>query len=192
MIFLQKTVGATLSTTVTTATHVEVFPQASVTVKVTLFAPTSEQLKVNLLAVNVIVLQPSLLPPSIIEGVIVTVPWAFNSTVIDLQTAIGFVLSTTLIIWAAVVILPDASFAVQVLVIEYEPAQLPWVLTSTKVKVTLPHKSLAVAWVNTGIAGQSMVLSAGKAAITGGVVSITLMVIVAVSQLPEPSISHTL
>src|SRR5688572_31611796 len=56
----------------------------------------------------------------------------------------GALLSTTLMIWLAVLLLPHASVAVQVRVTLYEPAQAPSVFTSAKVSVkTLPHSSLA-------------------------------------------------
>ena len=54
----------------------------------------------------------------------------------------------------------------------YEPAQAPLVLTSAKVSVkALPQASVAVATANTGVAGQEIVLGAGRAAITGAVLS---------------------
>jgi hypothetical protein len=62
------------------------------------------------------------------------------------------------------------SVAVQVLVTEYEPAHEPLVVTSAEVNVKAePQASVAVATANTGVAGQSIVEFAGKAAITGAV-----------------------
>ena len=67
---------------------------------------------------------------------------------------LGAVLSTTLMVWLAVLLLPQASLAVQVRVMLYEPAQAPSVFTSAKVRVkVLPHSSLAVATAKTGVAG---------------------------------------
>ena len=67
---------------------------------------------------------------------------------------------------------PHPSVAVQVLVTLYDPAHAPFVVTSTEVKVNeLPHASLAVATAKTGVAGQLIVVVAGKAAITGAVKS---------------------
>ena len=72
----------------------------------------------------------------------------------------------------AVEAFPQASVAVQVLVTEYEPAQAPLVVTSSKVNVNaLPQASVAVACANCGVAGQEIVDVAGKAAITGATVS---------------------
>ena len=72
----------------------------------------------------------------------------------------------------AVDVLPQASVAVHVLVTLYDPAQAPAVVTSLDVSVkALPHASVAVATANTGVAGQSIVVAAGNAAITGAVTS---------------------
>jgi hypothetical protein len=53
----------------------------------------------------------------------------------------------------------------------------------------LPQSSVAVATANTGAAGQSIVLAAGKAAITGAVMSWTLIVWVAVEMLLQASVA---
>ena len=67
---------------------------------------------------------------------------------------------------------PQASVAVQVRVTLYEPAQAPGVVTSEEVKVkALPQASTAEATANSGVAGQLIVEVAGKAAITGAVIS---------------------
>src|SRR6185369_14854378 len=102
----------------------------------------------------------------------------------------GAVVSTTLMVWLAVLLLLQASVAVQVRVTLYEPAQAPSVLTSAKVRVkALPHSSVAVATAKTGVAGQLMVLGAGRAAITGAVLSTTLMVWLAVLLLLQASVA---
>ena len=67
---------------------------------------------------------------------------------------------------------PQASVAVQVRVTLYEPAQAPGVVTSEEVKVkALPQASTAVATANSGVAGQLMVVAAGREAIIGAVIS---------------------
>ena len=53
----------------------------------------------------------------------------------------------------------------------------------------LPQASVAVAAANTGVAGQSIVLGAGKVAITGAVMSCTLIVWLAVEMLPQASVA---
>ena len=77
-----------------------------------------------------------------------------------------------MIVCDAVDVFPQASLAVQVRVTLYDPAQSPSVLTSSKLSVNvLPHSSVAVAVANTGAEGQSIVVGAGRAAITGAVIS---------------------
>ena len=77
-------------------------------------------------------------------------------------------------VWLEVEVLLQASVAVQVRVTLYDPAQLPFVVTSAKVSVNaLPHSSSAVAGVKFGVDGQFIVVGAGKAAITGAVISCT-------------------
>jgi hypothetical protein len=52
-----------------------------------------------------------------------------------------------------------------------------------------PQASVAVATANTGVAGQSIVEFVGKAAITGAVLSCTLIVCEAVDELPHESVA---
>jgi flagellar biogenesis protein FliO len=90
----------------------------------------------------------------------------------------------------AVEVLPQASVAVQMRVVLYDPAQSPLVVTSAKVSVNaLPHSTSAVATANTGTAGQFMVVGAGRDAITGAVTSCTVMVCDAVEILPQASVA---
>src|SRR5438034_73087 len=99
----------------------------------------------------------------------------------------GAVMSRTLMVWLAVLLLPQASVAVQVRTCT--TGQLP-LLVSTKVNVGLASQvSVAVAVAKLGVAGQSIVLAAGKAAITGAVMSRTLMVWLAVLLLPQASVA---
>ena len=102
----------------------------------------------------------------------------------------GAVISCTWMVCVAVEVLPQASVAVQVLVVLYDPAHDPGVVTSLEVRVNaLPQASTAVAMANTGVDGQSRVVAAGKAAITGAVISCTWMVCVAVEVLPQASVA---
>src|SRR5436309_13757674 len=83
-------------------------------------------------------------------------------------------MSRTLMVWLAVLLLPQASVAVQVRTCT--TGQLP-LLVSTKVNVGVASQvSVAVAVAKLGAAGQSIVLAAGKAAITGAVMSRTLKI----------------
>ncbi len=84
----------------------------------------------------------------------------------------GAVISCTLIVCDAVDEFPQPSIAVHVLLTEYDPAHAPGVVTSAEVNVyALPQLSVAVATANTGVAGQLIVVGAGKVAITGAVIS---------------------
>jgi hypothetical protein len=74
----QEITGARLSSTVTIALAVDTLPLLSVTVNTTVFAPTSEQLNVDLLIVIELIAQLSKLPLLIEEGVMETSPLLFN------------------------------------------------------------------------------------------------------------------
>ena len=102
----------------------------------------------------------------------------------------GAVMSCTLIVCACVEELPHKSVAVHVLVTLYDPAHAPLVVTSVNVKLNaLPQASDAVAVANTGVAGQLIVDGAGKGAITGAVISWTVIVCDWVDALPHPSVA---
>ena len=83
--------------------------------------------------------------------------------------------------------LPQASVAVQVRVTEYEPGHEPGVVASLKAKVAAPHASDAVGVVNSGTAGQLIVVRPGNVEITGAVTSRTVIVCEAVTELLQPS-----
>ena len=90
----------------------------------------------------------------------------------------------------AVETFPQESVAVQVRVTEYEPAHCPGVVTSAEVNVKVElQASVAVATANTGVAGQEIVVGAGNCAITGAVVSVTVMVCEAVETFPQESVA---
>src|SRR2546426_22408 len=96
--------------------------------------------------------------------------------------------STTLMVWLAVELLPQWSVAVQVRVTEWACGQFPVVVASANVRVGLGSQaSVAVGVVNTGAAGHSTMVLAGSAEMVGGRVSTTLMVWLAVARLPQRS-----
>ena len=78
----QVAVGATLSSTVTVAVQVELFPFTSVTVKVTVLAPISAQVKDAGETLNEVIPQLSVEPLSISDAVIITFPVASSCKVI--------------------------------------------------------------------------------------------------------------
>ena len=75
---LQVTVGATLSSIVTTATHDELFPAASSTVSVTLFGPTLGQVKAETSIEVAVTAQLSVDALSTSAATIVALPEASN------------------------------------------------------------------------------------------------------------------
>lgn len=114
----QVITGGVTSFTVTTEVQVELFPLASVTVKVTVFvAPTLLQSKVVLFRDKVTGEQLSEDPLSTIEGVIVTLPLASRLTDIGLQLAVGGVWSTILSVKLVWLTFPQASVACIIIVL---------------------------------------------------------------------------
>jgi len=101
----------------------------------------------------------------------------------------GGVVSSTLMVCDAVAVLPQPSSAVHVLVILNSFGQEPLVVTSVKLNIGVPQLSVAVGVVHEGATEHSIVVGAGKPEMTGGVVSSTLMVCVAVAILPHPSLA---
>jgi hypothetical protein len=116
VMFWQIAVGSTLSWTVTVARHVETFPFTSVTVSVTVFAPTLEQLNVFGETDNEAIPQLSVEPPSTSIASIDVFPLASNWTVIFWQTAVGAMLSTTVTVDVQVETFPFTSVTVSVTV----------------------------------------------------------------------------
>src|SRR5436309_8818831 len=100
----------------------------------------------------------------------------------------GAAVSVTFTVWLAVLVLPQASFAVHVRVTEYLPAQLPGVVASADVRLGLGSQaSVAVGVAKLGLAGHWMVLGSGSAEIAGAAVSVTFTVWLAVLLLPQAS-----
>ena len=85
--------------------------------------------------------------------------------------------------------LPQPSSAVQVLVIVYSLGQEPFVVTSAEVNVGVPQLSVTVGVVQDGVPEHSILEGPGNPERTGGIVSSTLMVCVAVAVLPQSSVA---
>src|SRR5260221_12334794 len=93
-------------------------------------------------------------------------------------------------IWLAVLVLPQASVAVQVRVRVDWPAQEPGVVPSANVRWGFASQaSLTEAVAKLGVAGHSIVLGEGSAANTGGVRSTTVMAWLAVLALPHAAVA---
>jgi len=103
-----------LSTTVTVEVAVLLFPFTSVTVRVTVFAPKSAQLKVDGLTLVLAMPQASLEPVETFEATMLALPAASRLTVIFCATAVGLMVSITVIVALAELMFPLASVAVKV------------------------------------------------------------------------------
>ena len=112
--FWHIAVGAIVSAIVTTAIQLEVLPFTSVTVKVTLLGPTSEQLNTAGEELNPAIPQLSLDPPSISPAKTIAVPVPSRYAVIFWQTAVGAIVSEIVTIEIHVAIFPDPSVTVNV------------------------------------------------------------------------------
>ena len=85
--FWHTAVGATLSSTITVEVQVELFPLTSVTVSVTVFGPTSAQVKLFGLTDILAIPQLSVLPASIRAGSKVAWPFASNCKTTEVEVA---------------------------------------------------------------------------------------------------------
>ena len=83
VMFWHITSGAIVSSTVTIATQLEIFPAASTTLNVTLFGPMLSHVKVSTSIVISGVSQSTTVPPLISEGVILAIPMASNAMVMS-------------------------------------------------------------------------------------------------------------
>ena len=108
-------IGFTLSTTVTTCVAVDVFPDPSVTVQVTVVLPNGK-------ATGALFDTDAMLQLSFVIGFPKTTPVAVQAVFVETVNAIGativgFVLSTTVTTWVAVAVRPAPSVTVQVTVV---------------------------------------------------------------------------
>src|SRR5262245_36929327 len=135
---------------------------------------------------TVVVLQPSETVGT--PGTLVGAGVGHSSVTFEGATIVGAVVSRTVINCVPVVVLPQASVALQIREISFAPPQL--LLTeSLKVTVTLPQPSCAVAvpvFRTFVLAGHSKVKFAGSVNV-GGVESRTVIVWIALVTLPHRS-----
>ena len=114
----QLTVGGVMSFTVTVELQLDVLPDASVTVIVTVLGPTLEQSKLVFDNANSTGEQLSKLPLSIFDGNSVAVPLGARFSVNGLQAAVGAVWSTRFSRKLVLSILPQISVAVMTMVLK--------------------------------------------------------------------------
>ncbi len=179
--------GGVVSSTLIVWEAVAVFPQPSLAVQVRVILNSfgHEPLVVTSTNVRVGVEQLSVAIGVVHEGAtehsIVVGPGSGDIT--------GGMVSSTLIVWVAVEVLPHSSVAVQVRVILYSFGQLPLVVTSAEVNIGVPQLSVTVGVVHVGVPEHSIVVGPGSAEITGGVESTTLMTCSAVVVFPHSSVA---
>ncbi len=177
--------GGTVSSTLMVCVAVAVLPQPSsaVQVRVILYSEVQVPLVVLSAKVKTGVPQLSVAVGVVHEGVpehsIIEGPGNPEIT--------GGIVSSILIIWEAVAVFPQSSVAVQVLVMLYSFGHVPFVVTSAKLNTGTPQLSVAVGVVQDGVPEHSIAEGPGSPEITGGMVSSTLIVCVAVAVFPHPS-----
>ena len=178
-------IGGTVSSTLIVCVATVTLPQRSVAVQVLVILNSfgHEPLVVTSANVNVGTPQLSVAVGVAKDGV------AEHSIVVGAgkPEMTGGVVSSTLMVWVAVVVLPHRSVAVQVRVMLYSFGQEPLVVTSAELNMGVPQLSVAVGVVHDGVAEHSIVVGAGNPEMTGGVVSSTLIVCEAVAVFPQPS-----
>ena len=141
--------GGVVSSTLNTWEALATFPHASVAVHVLVIVYSLGQLPGTVTSAKVNVGVPQL---SVAVGVTqVGVPEHSIDAGPGNAEITGGVVSTTLNTWDAFVTFPHASVAVHVLVMVYEPGQLPGTVTSANVKVGVPQLSVAVGVVHDGV-----------------------------------------
>ena len=115
--FCVITVGKILSWTVTVAVPVFTLPLTSVTVKVTVFAPTFADVNVDGFTTIVAILQLSVDPLLTCAAVTLAVPDAFNCTITGCVITVGKMLSCTVTMAVPVLTFPFTSVTVKVTVL---------------------------------------------------------------------------
>src|SRR5213083_3431009 len=190
-------VGALVSLSVMVWVWLALLPQASVTVQVRVITLTTWLEQAPLVALSLCVTVP-LLQVSVPVGAPVAAGLVSpgHSTVASAGkfTKLGALVSLSVIVWAWLALLPQASVTVQVRVITLTTwlEQAPLVALSLCVTVPLLHVSVPVgAPVAAGLVspGHSTVASAGKFTKLGALVSLSVMVWARLALLPQASVT---
>ena len=129
-----------VSTTVTIAVAVEIFPLISVTVRATVLAPVSLHVNAVLSKTVLITLQLSVGFFAISISFIVAFPDASKYTVILLATTYGLMVSKTVTVEVPVEKLPLKSVTVNVTI--FAPVSTHPKVVISRTKLAIPHKSL--------------------------------------------------
>jgi len=182
-------VGGVISRTTMVPLQVDVFPQSSVAVQVlvTLYVPAHEPCVVA--SVNEIVTETSQASVAV-GGANTGTAGQSIGVVCATQVMVGGVISCTTIVPLQVAVFPQSSVAVHVRVTLYVPTQVPCVVISLKVTVTVGSQaSVAMGGVNTGTAGQLTGVVCATHVMVGGVTSLTTIVPEHVAVLPQSSVA---
>jgi hypothetical protein len=182
-------VGEVTSCTTMVPLQVAVFPQSSVAVHVLVTLKLAGQVPGVVTSVNVKATLGSHASVAV-GGVNTGVAGQLIGEVCTTQVIVGGVTSCTTMVPLQVAVLPQSSVAVHVLVTLKLAEQVPGVVTSENVMLTLgSHASVAVGGVNTGVAGQLMGEVCATQVIVGGVTSWTTIVPLQVAVLPQSSVA---
>jgi hypothetical protein len=168
--------------------HVELLPQPSVAVHVTVVFPTQNCEGASFVIVTPLQSSLAVAVPRFIETQQAPLPFAVTAAG---QWMVGGVMSLTLIVCTQLDELPQLSVAVHVRLITRLPAQLPFATASMCVMLATPlQSSVAVALpVCPGSVGaeQSTITFAGHV-ITGACVSLTWIICTQLDELPQVSV----
>src|SRR5258706_349365 len=186
--FGQVIVGAVLSVTEIVLLQVEELPQSSVAVQVRVTENSCGQLPGVVASANVGTTLGSHKSEAVAEPKLGVLGHSMLAAGLG-QVIVGAVLSVTEIVLLQVEELPQSSVAVQVRVTENSCGQLPGVVASANVGITLgSHKSEAVAAPKEGLAGHSTLDTVGHV-IVGAVLSVTDIVLLQVEEFPQSSVA---
>ncbi|SRX75318.1 hypothetical protein AEQU3_02312 [Aequorivita antarctica] len=190
----QLATGATLSSTVTTVVQVELLPFTSVTVRVTVFGPTSAQVKSDISIVVVATPQLSVLPFSISATVMLAIPFISSWMVKGAaQLATGASLSFIITSKLQLAVFPDASVVTNVLVVVPTGKVLPlarpavWAVVDPG-QLSVPTGAVYVITAPQMPASLSCVMFPGQV-ISGTSVSLTVTSKLQVAVFPDASVT---
>ena len=187
-----KAAGDTVSSTVTVAVHVLALPLASVTVKVTTFAPIILQSKAVWSNAKLWILQLSVEPLSISAALMLALPDPSNWIVISWHKAVGAIVSSTVTPAEQVPVLPLSSVTVKLTVLTPTIVQSKSVGSTIIVSITqLSNEPLlicAALILPFPLASNWIVMSWHKA--VGSILSSTVIVAVQLVKFPSTSIKY--
>src|SRR3989475_218337 len=197
----QLTVGTVVSLTVKLVVQVALLPAASVAVTVIVCAPNPTSvpaagLWLKVIAPELVQLSLTVTPPSTFGTAAWQVPSALATGTAE-QITLGAVVSLTVKLVVQVALLPAASVAVTVIVCAPNPTSVPaaglWLkviapeLVQLSLTVTPPSTLGTAAWQ----APSALATGTAEQITLGGVVSLTVKVVVQVALLPASSLAVT-